>query len=577
MAVKNLILKLGLKGVRGTQSGLGAIDSSVKGITKSVLKAGATFFAAKGIIEGVKTTIAVSSQLQAVKSGFDNLSQGIGGSADTLRKLQDATDGTVDNIELMTQANNAMLLGIFENNDQMAEMFDVAQRLGAALGKDTAFGVESLVTGMGRQSKLMLDNLGIIVDTTAAYKTFAAELGVNVKQLTESQKKQAFNNAALAEAKRLVDDLGEETIDSSMIFEQFAKATDDLQISIGEKLTPIVAGLTKAFTDLITLDPSEEAKKERFEFENLLGVLTDVNTSTSSRTLAIQQLKKEYSGYLGDLDIEKASIEDINKLQTDQVALMEQRIQSMLFAEQLEEVQTKLKKEQLELFELERNGLEAVTSSYGTGITVTDNSKQAQAEASRERIEQLQQELDSILQLQSEFIKSQQIQNKGAEDSKKNDDKKKKGTQANIDKTKELGLIGQIFSKESAQVAIDGASSGAKANLIEKIMKAIPFPFNLAVSAGAGKFIDEIFAKNDIKKAQYGADFVTSGPQMMMVGEGSGPERVQVTPLSDPNIDGPAGQSVTVNVQGSVIGTEEFTESTLIPQIKEGLRLGERI
>ena len=108
-------------------------------------------------------------------------------------------------------------------------------------------------------------------------------------------------------------------------------------------------------------------------------------------------------------------------------------------------------------------------------------------------------------------------------------------------------------------------------------MKAIPFPFNLAVSAGAGKFIDEIFAKNDIKKAQYGADFVTSGPQMMMVGEGSGPERVQVTPLSDPNIDGPAGQSVTVNVQGSVIGTEEFTESTLIPQIKEGLRLGERI
>ena len=362
-----------------------------------------------------------------------------------------------------------------------------------------------------------------------------------------------------------------------MIFEQFAKATDDLQISIGEKLTPIVAGLTKAFTDLITLDPAEEAKKERFEFENLLGVLTDVNTSTSSRTLAIQQLKKEYSGYLGDLDIEKASIEDINKLQTDQVALMEQRIQSMLFAEQLEEVQTKLKKEQLELFELERNGLEAVTSSYGTGITVTDNSKQAQAEASRERIEQLQQELDSILQLQSEFIKSQQIQNKGGEDSKKNDNKKKKGLQDNIDKTKELGLIGQIFSKESAKVAIDGASSGAKANLIEKIMKAIPFPFNLAVSAGAGKFIDEIFAKNDIKKAQYGADFVTSGPQMMMVGEGSGPERVQVTPLADPNIDGPSGQSVTVNVQGSVIGTEEFTESTLIPQIKEGLRLGERI
>ena len=577
MAIKDLLIKIGIKGGKKAEKQVGGVSKAFVGMGKAAAKAAAAFYAAKGVIAAIEKTIHVSSQLTAVGGAFENLTVGIGGASDTLDKLQKATDGTVGSIDLMTQANNAMLLGIFDSNDQMAEMFDVAQRLGAAMGKDTLFGVESLVTGMGRQSKLMLDNLGIIVDTTAAYKTFAAELGVNVKQLTESQKKQAFNNAALAEAKRLVDDLGEETIDSSMIFEQFAKATDDLQISIGEKLTPIVAGLTKAFTDLITLDPSEEAKKERFEFENLLGVLTDVNTSTSSRTLAIQQLKKEYSDYLGNLDIEKASIEDINKLQTDQIALMEKRIQNMLFAEQLEEVQTELKREQLELFELERNGLDALTSSYGTGIMITDNSKQAQAEASRDRIEQLEEELESILQLQAEFIKSQQIQNKGAEDSKKNDDKKKKGTQANIDKTKELGLIGQIFSKESAQVAIDGAAGSAKANLIKQIMAAIPFPFNLAVSAGAGKFIDNIFAKNNIQKAQYGADFVTSGPQMMMVGEGSGPERVQVTPLSDPNIDGPSGQSVTVNVQGSVIGTEEFTESTLIPQIKEGLRLGERI
>ena len=64
---------------------------------------------------------------------------------------------------------------------------------------------------------------------------------------------------------------------------------------------------------------------------------------------------------------------------------------------------------------------------------------------------------------------------------------------------------------------------------------------------------------------------------MMMVGEGSGPERVQVTPLEDPNLEGPSGQGITLNIQGSVIGTEEFTENTLMPQIREGLRLGERI
>ena len=73
--------------------------------------------------------------------------------------------------------------------------------------------------------------------------------------------------------------------------------------------------------------------------------------------------------------------------------------------------------------------------------------------------------------------------------------------------------------------------------------------------------------------AQYGADFVTSGPQLMMVGEGSGPERVQVTPLVDENINGPQGGGITLNISGNVM-SEEYTEEVIIPQIKEGLRLG---
>ena len=101
--------------------------------------------------------------------------------------------------------------------------------------------------------------------------------------------------------------------------------------------------------------------------------------------------------------------------------------------------------------------------------------------------------------------------------------------------------------------------------------------FGLGVAAAATATVAGLARVSAIKKAQYGADFITDGPQMMMVGEGSGPERVQVSPLEDPNLDGPQGQGMTINIQGSVIGTEEFTENTLIPQIREGLRLGERI
>ena len=61
-----------------------------------------------------------------------------------------------------------------------------------------------------------------------------------------------------------------------------------------------------------------------------------------------------------------------------------------------------------------------------------------------------------------------------------------------------------------------------------------------------------------------------------MVGEGSGPEHVQVTPLTDPNIDGPQGQGMTLNISGNVMH-ESFIEDDVIPKIREGLRLGEEM
>ena len=275
MAVKNLILKLGLKGVGATQKGLSGVDSGVKNIGKSVLKAGAAFFAAQSIINGIKQTVAISSTLTQVRSGFDNLTAGIGGSTETLAKLQEATNGTVDSIELMTQANNAMLLGIFDNNDQMAEMFDVAQRLGAALGRDTTFGVESLVTGMGRQSKLMLDNLGIMVDVEEANKRYAKELGKSTNRLTDQEKKQAFNNETMRQAKLLVADLGEEQLTTADRINQLRSASIDMAGALGQALTPafntaldiagdFASGISNTVRSLSNIDFTETSK-------NILG------------------------------------------------------------------------------------------------------------------------------------------------------------------------------------------------------------------------------------------------------------------------------------------------------------------
>ena len=157
-------------------------------------------FTLGGVGAAIKKTTGMFAEFEKINIGFKNLGQSAGLSENALKTLTDATDGTVNSMELMRQANNAMLLGIVESEDQMGEMFDVAQRLASALGKDTLFGIESLTTGIGRQSRLMLDNLGIIVKTDVAYKEYAKTLKKTVSELTEQERKTAFINAAMTAA-----------------------------------------------------------------------------------------------------------------------------------------------------------------------------------------------------------------------------------------------------------------------------------------------------------------------------------------------------------------------------------------
>ena len=142
-----------------------------------------------------------AAKIESMSRAFNTLAGGGENATIAMDKLKEATDGTMNQFDLFQQANNAMILGVTKNSDEMAEMFDIAQRLGRALGRDTASSVESLITGIGRQSRLMLDNIGIIVKAEEAYESYAKELGISADKLTDAQKKQAFMTATMEAAR----------------------------------------------------------------------------------------------------------------------------------------------------------------------------------------------------------------------------------------------------------------------------------------------------------------------------------------------------------------------------------------
>ena len=76
-----------------------------------------------------------------------------------------------------------------------------------------------------------------------------------------------------------------------------------------------------------------------------------------------------------------------------------------------------------------------------------------------------------------------------------------------------------------------------------------------------------------------GGDFITNGPEYIQVGDNAGGrERVQITPLSSPNINGPAGgeQNINITFSGNVL-SDDFIEETAIPKIYEAIRRGSNI
>ena len=177
--------------IKKTTGSLGAFDIAM-GVTAGSL-------ATRGVsalVGAAREGLVLSARLDTVSAGFDAFTASVGENIISLKSLRSATKGTVADVDLLTTANNALALGL--PVERMNELFESARIVGNVMGRTTLQAVQDLSTGIGRQSRLILDNLGIIVNTEQAYREFAATLGKTASALTETERKTAFAEAAMA-------------------------------------------------------------------------------------------------------------------------------------------------------------------------------------------------------------------------------------------------------------------------------------------------------------------------------------------------------------------------------------------
>ena len=572
---KNIDLKLRLKGAAKTKKGLGGVDSSLKSLGKSAMAAAGGFFAVRGLIAGFKKSIELSSKMEGLSRGFDNLTKSAGFSTKTFDKLQKATDGTMSSFDLMQQANNAMLLGIFDSEDAMAKMFDTAQRLAKALGKDAAFGVESLITGMGRQSKLMLDNLGIMVKAEDAYKRYAGEIGKTVSGLTDIERKQAFINEAMKEANKLVENLGDEQLTTADSINQMKTSLDDAAIAIGTLLSPVVIDLAKDVKGLaewwgVWLRNVENTKPSTMsENERTKKLSQEINKLTSEIEHRLEVLRDEEL-------LKKRAEEQGNRLFR----------QSAIERVQIAELKIELKK----LNEEKERQIE-IESKKPPELPPPPPLPPLEGfdlflEKQRENIALKQQEsewLDTIKEQYPELAEAMGLANKKTDDANSGWETFEENldaaaaasilTASSITSTSDALGAAEEAAKRAATAFISAEIQKAVSKWIASMLESsgplawLTAPLALAGGAAFGSLMGSAIER--ISFAQ-GGDFVTSGPQSILVGDNpGGRERVSVEPLSSPNINGPKG-GITLNISAPLV--DETVIDHIIPAIEKAQR-----
>ena len=211
-----------------------ASDDTVNGVLLgNMLTKGAELFGEKvrefkdSIAELINGGLEMAEQADGVTRAFNNLNQE--GLLDNLRK---ATKGTVNDVQLMTAAVQANDFRI--PLEDLGKYLEFAQLKAQQTGQSVDYMTNSIVTGLGRKSPMILDNLGIS----------AAEISEKTKETGDFMKAVAeIVDTQLAAA-------GETYISAADRAAQKTVELQNAQKALGDEILPLKEQWDDAYADM---------------------------------------------------------------------------------------------------------------------------------------------------------------------------------------------------------------------------------------------------------------------------------------------------------------------------------------
>ena len=255
--------------------------------------------------DAVKQGIELARQGEGIRIAFERLGRG-----DILDGLRQATHGTVTDIELMKAAVkfNDFKLPV----EELGTMLAFAQQKAKDTGQSVDYMVDSIVTGLGRKSLMILDNLGLSATEVKDKMKQTGDMTKAVGEIIREQMSKAGDYVETAADKATKAD-----VELKNAMEELGRTFQPLTDAGTSMWTSLKVGALDLLNTAIKplIDAFTEAGRARAQFEKnngsqrvtrQLGRLEGIQTDSYRRGTYKAQIQKydtkiaDYNQYLSD-------------------------------------------------------------------------------------------------------------------------------------------------------------------------------------------------------------------------------------------------------------------------------------
>ena len=287
--IADFFVELGLKkdkydkGMEDANKAPQKLNSLFGGLGAGIVTAFAGVATISALTSFTKQVVGIASQAEAVRKAFERID-----GDKYLQGLRDATRGTVTDLELMKRAVMAENFQI--PLEQLGSLFEFARRRAEETGQSVDYLVNSIVTGIGRKSPLILDNLGI---SAVALKDKMN--GVTMETASIGDVATAVGSIARDQ----LASMGDEAVTVGQKLAGVATKWENIKLRIGEAI--IESGAFNLSIDTLT------GIMDNFEAKSILKASMDIS-------LGMDQFVKDFQS--GKVSVEEAETKIVKYSQT---------------------------------------------------------------------------------------------------------------------------------------------------------------------------------------------------------------------------------------------------------------------